>query len=495
VQLFLLPFYSAKKPTDIQELFKKVPDWKDALDNQENKMYILKLGDAEGCMLLSRLHEDGNIFKKDPIQSTKYLLDGAKLGNAFCQRELGERYLDGDAQVEKNLTQALYWLNLAVDQGDDRAKFQLAQAYLSELAIANLQKAFTLLNELKEQGYQPAFTTLGNLAFEGFDATGQGEPDYVQAFELYSQTDDVLALMPLANMYSDGLGVDPDEDKAQELYKEILASGDPELYDTQALMYEQGIGMAAPDIEKALRLYRLNYDYSVVAEDRSKILYNKKVEKEAQQELEAKKLKKSKAKAAARSSSVESTGSLGSSLTVDFDLAGEVLKKALNKIIVNDGSIVEKINTSDGTITISNPANNSEVEVTIEKWPRISLADIQDFRMPVLHKRVKDLLDAPDAELLEKYTQEEIDRHKLPERAIQILGLYGRPAYFLRKKRVIKNWTLPASITFAKGQRTLTGTIEEALYTDKQKGDTVYHLFLPPQSKAVAYKEAKAALA
>ena len=65
----------------------------------------------------------------NPALARRYLRQGAAYGFASAQRMLGTAYLFGSLGLPKNTAQGLRLLHLAAAQGDQRAKYVLANWY------------------------------------------------------------------------------------------------------------------------------------------------------------------------------------------------------------------------------------------------------------------------------------------------------------------------------------------------------------------------------
>lgn len=68
-----------------------------------------------------------NILReKDDVENFKYYQRGAKEGNIFSMRMLAKHYKDGQGCKRDN-SQAIYWLELAANSGNDMAKKELIE--------------------------------------------------------------------------------------------------------------------------------------------------------------------------------------------------------------------------------------------------------------------------------------------------------------------------------------------------------------------------------
>ncbi|MDR1297149.1 MAG: sel1 repeat family protein [Deltaproteobacteria bacterium] len=84
--------------------------------------------------------------QRDPAMALDYLERSAGLGYSPAQRLLGVVYLEGE-MTPRNLPLALKWLTAAAGQGDQLARFNLAQMYALGRGVAkDWGRAHALLN-------------------------------------------------------------------------------------------------------------------------------------------------------------------------------------------------------------------------------------------------------------------------------------------------------------------------------------------------------------
>ena len=94
-------------------------------------------------------------------EARKIWLDLASKGNSSAFINLANLYEQGQG-VERDLTQAFYWLQKAADSNDVRGLFQLAMAYEKGAGVErNLPQASYWLEQAAQQGDETAQFNLG----------------------------------------------------------------------------------------------------------------------------------------------------------------------------------------------------------------------------------------------------------------------------------------------------------------------------------------------
>jgi len=97
--------------------------------SRTEKIELAKDGDVEAIYFLGvdLANEDDNYA--DAFKCFKF---AAEKGNAYAQNELGKCYLYGDG-VEADYEKAVYWLEQALDNGDDNAIWPLIRIGVIEV--------------------------------------------------------------------------------------------------------------------------------------------------------------------------------------------------------------------------------------------------------------------------------------------------------------------------------------------------------------------------
>lgn len=112
------------------------------------------------CKLKNAGEEALNYF----IEAFPGLLSEADNKDDFSQRMVSCYYYFGNRGIEKNMAQAIFWLEQAVSLGNIEAIFDLAMCYEHGDGLEmNLQKAISLYQEAEKAGYHKATYALNKL--------------------------------------------------------------------------------------------------------------------------------------------------------------------------------------------------------------------------------------------------------------------------------------------------------------------------------------------
>lgn len=195
--------------------------------------------------LIKKYYEEGKYE-----QAIDLLKKSATTGNYKAQYMLALIYFRGDetAGVEKNYTNAFYWLKkIAVEQNDSEAQYLLGVMYLRGMGVEkNYANAVNWFTKSAKQGNDKAQYMLA-YRYE----TGKGvQKDLSKAVYWYKksaeQGNDKAQYM-LGSMYANGIGVPKDNDKAMELYKQSAAQGNLQ---AKASVSKQEIQKEIPDLKR-----------------------------------------------------------------------------------------------------------------------------------------------------------------------------------------------------------------------------------------------------
>ncbi|EGB07290.1 hypothetical protein AURANDRAFT_64980 [Aureococcus anophagefferens] len=158
------------------------------------------LGDVEAMNNLGTLYDNGSGVKLDKKKAERLYRAAADRGDAFAQNNLGA-LLD----TEKKFEEAFRYYTLAANQGETFAENSLGCCYLwGEGTEVDVGKARYWFERAAAKGHEKA---RGNLA------------------ELNAQLGNVSAMVRLAELYNEGLGVKLDKKKAERLYRTAADRG------------------------------------------------------------------------------------------------------------------------------------------------------------------------------------------------------------------------------------------------------------------------------
>jgi len=122
----------------------------------------------------------------------------------------------------------VYWLRKSAEQGFERARFKLAEAYDSRITEVNLEgivksdsKAFEWYKKAAEKGGCIAPGKVADRYYRGIGV----DRNYAEAFRWYQKSahfGDGQSMTMVIHMYEKGIGVDKDERKAFDYYRLLL---------------------------------------------------------------------------------------------------------------------------------------------------------------------------------------------------------------------------------------------------------------------------------
>ena len=157
-------------------------------------------------------------------ESLKWTRMGAENGQIECQYELGNAYNDGEG-LKEDKDQAAYWFKMAADNGHKNACNKLAVIYHNKKDYA---QTMYYLNKAVELGDENAFYNLGFSYEQGHGTEknyAKAENYYKKALE-YDNSQTNSARYRLGVMYYEGRdGVKKDKKKGEALLKEASKNG------------------------------------------------------------------------------------------------------------------------------------------------------------------------------------------------------------------------------------------------------------------------------
>lgn len=176
-------------------------------------------GDKEARSVLAPLYF---VFgQKDKFEAElAHMKQQADAGDVESQYLLGTIYLDpAGLGFPKDVPAGLKYLEQAAEANNMLAQVFLAEMYMSQEGIKDMDKSLKYWEAAAAQGGPTYKTQVGVLYYE----LGRSEEDYKKAFKYLSEAAALNvreAKFYLANMYLHGKGVEKDEKKAEELFKE-----------------------------------------------------------------------------------------------------------------------------------------------------------------------------------------------------------------------------------------------------------------------------------
>ncbi len=181
----------------------------------------------------------------------------ADRGDVVSQRMLGLLYLTGDDPrdprrtelVGVNAEEAAKWFQIAAEQGDLLSQLRLGLLYHDGNGVRrDYAEAAKWLRAPAESGDVDAQTFMGSVYTR---SSATWELDYIEAakwFRLAADQGSLGAILTLAGLYHNGLGVELDFEQAMELYQQ--GSDNPTAQFNIGTMYRRGEGVSV-DLDDA----------------------------------------------------------------------------------------------------------------------------------------------------------------------------------------------------------------------------------------------------
>jgi TPR repeat protein len=268
-------------------------------DKTESVKWYIKAaeqGYADAQTQLGYMYSNGIGVKKDDAEAVKWYIKAANQGHARGQNNLGVKYMKG-LGVTKNESEALKWFRKSAEQGDEMGQRALGNMYFNGQALEkNEAEAFKWYKKAAEQDYADSQFELGSMFEDGVGvkkdlieaikwykkAAEQGNSnalnnlgliyqyeslnlgyyrssnDMEEALKLYRESAEqgnAFGQYNLANMFSNGIGINENQTEAAKWYKKSAEQGYAEAQTKLGYMYESGIGLNK-DLEEAKKWYK-----------------------------------------------------------------------------------------------------------------------------------------------------------------------------------------------------------------------------------------------
>ncbi|MEI8312975.1 MAG: tetratricopeptide repeat protein, partial [Verrucomicrobiota bacterium] len=195
--------------------------------------------------------------KTDPSGALKWFLKAADVGNTDAMVKAGEMIAKGAGDAAPDLAAGAKLFQRAADLQDPVAMYDLGECFLHGKGVAkDASRAVQLLSGAAAKHNARAMNLLGDLYKNGLPGTITPNP--AEAFRLFSSAKDLGDLDAQGNLgvlYINGLGVNEDDKKAVELFKDGSDKGNALCMFFYAMALESGVGGTPVNIEKAKELY------------------------------------------------------------------------------------------------------------------------------------------------------------------------------------------------------------------------------------------------
>jgi len=210
--------------------------WFTSQNTREGNKWLEKAfqnGDGKAAALLGDSYEKGAYEKKKDLQkAVEYYGKGSQLGDEQCLRKLGYLSYLGKG-LPKDESAAASYYSKAIEKGDVLAKYYLADLYRFGVGVEkNQKKAFDLYSKvinsdsLSEEQRNDARAKLGTYYLQG----GVVSKDAFVGVSLFQKSIIGASSSPLGMFFLgyclyNGLGIDINKDKAQEMFQSAAKRG------------------------------------------------------------------------------------------------------------------------------------------------------------------------------------------------------------------------------------------------------------------------------
>ena len=175
------------------------------------------------CVMCRTKYPDDT--KEGDKEIVEQLRKWVKKGKAWAQSMLGARYRDGTHGVKKDIKRAAVLFNLASEQGDVVAQYNLGCLYdIGHGVDKDKKRAVELFTLAADQGYVNAQFNLGNIYRYG-RGVDKDEKRAVEMYTLAADQGDGQAQFNLGCMFAEGKGVDQSLGKTREWLTKAALQG------------------------------------------------------------------------------------------------------------------------------------------------------------------------------------------------------------------------------------------------------------------------------
>ena len=193
--------------------------------------------------VLGTLYLHGKSVPQDYEKARSWFEKGAERDDVWSTYELGVIYNAGTFGATKYMEKAKMYYQKAAELGSMLAISFLANGYAYGIYgyEKNIPKAIELYKDAIEKAKDPEkgayMSLLGSLYQYAKNDKKEAENWYNQAkehYEIRTEKGDVIAMWSLGNVYQQGLGVEPNTEKAKEWYRKSCEAG----FETACQSYE-----------------------------------------------------------------------------------------------------------------------------------------------------------------------------------------------------------------------------------------------------------------
>jgi TPR repeat protein len=175
-------------------------------------------------------------------------------GDLDAQHQLAEYYLNDD-NADYNPELAIKLFEEASESGHKKSQLQLVDCYLHGKGVEkNKEKAFKLVESFIKKNHCSNRQSKPNDSDQFYDETSETFKESIRYYQNKVKEDDTKSQVELASLYSDGIGIKQDKNKAFELYKKAAIKNNAEAQFSLGMCYEFGNGVEV-NKQKAIEWY------------------------------------------------------------------------------------------------------------------------------------------------------------------------------------------------------------------------------------------------
>ena len=217
----------------------------------EHYLKLAEQGDAEAQYQVYNAYENGNGVEKNEALANEWCKKAADNGHIIAAALVGFHEM-----IFGKETEAVKYWEVAAKGGHLKAATDLANLYLegSDDVPVNKARAIELLNDAANAGFAEAQNSLGICYMTG-NGVPENPAEAVKWFEKAAVQDEEFGMKNLAVCLRNGNGVVTDKAKAAEWFERAAAKGNIQSKSCLADMYTEGEGVLV-NYQKAEALYK-----------------------------------------------------------------------------------------------------------------------------------------------------------------------------------------------------------------------------------------------
>lgn len=216
---------------------------------------LAEKGDTEAMFLLGDAYYAGLGVERDYTQAVFWLRKAIAKGHPFAMNNLGVMYFDGEG-VPKDHAQALTLYRLAAEKGFTTAISNVGAMYKDGAGVPkDYGQALSYFTKAADRGGMLGMYNLGELYLKGLGV----KKDIGQAIMWYTRAAEHghnYSLLVLARLYRDGREVDLDMTQAVKWYEKSAETGNTEAIEELAFLYLDGAEGMTKDASQVIPLFR-----------------------------------------------------------------------------------------------------------------------------------------------------------------------------------------------------------------------------------------------